>query len=247
MSFPFKGMPSLPFNILSNPPPPPQEDGIHKALAELPQPRKHYKWYYCTAEAGPDLDNPQDGLQSFLRGYFHLKSADWRGNDPKTLKGWEATELAKLPYYYVMPLKSTMSETVKISMADEDAAEVAKQSARWLDDEELDVYVEEFGRTGFQGALNWYRVTTDRRLMKDIELFAGRTITIPSLFLSGKKDWGTYQDPGAIEKMAEVCTQFKGVELVDGAGHWVQQEQPAKVIELVSRFLRDVKKDAILH
>jgi pimeloyl-ACP methyl ester carboxylesterase len=75
--------------------------------------------------------------------------------------------------------------------------------------------------------------------MTDIELFAGLTITIPCLFIGGKKDWGTYQEPGAIETMAEICTQFKGAELLEGAGHWVQQEQPERVVELVLGFLWD--------
>ena len=193
------------------------------------------------------MDNPKEDLHTFLRGYFHLKSADWKGNNPKPLRAWEATELAKLPYYYVMPLKVSMREAVSIGMANEDAAEVSKQSARWLDDEDLGVYVQEFGRNGFQGGLNWYRIATDPTHMKDAELFAGRTIDIPSMFIAGKKDWGTYQEPGAIEKMSEVCTKFKGAELLDGAGHWVQQEQPEKVVNLVAKFLRDVKKDAIPH
>jgi pimeloyl-ACP methyl ester carboxylesterase len=247
MSHPFKGTPSLPFDIVSNPQPLSQNEDVHKALAVLPQPRKHYKWYYSTAPAASEMDNPKEDLHTFLRGYFYLKSADWKGNDPKPLKAWEATELAKLPYYYVMPLKSTMREAVKISMADEDAAEVTKRSARWLDDKDLAVYVEEFGRNGFQGGLNWYRVATNPKHMKDVELFAGRKIDIPAMFISGKKDWGTYQEPGAIEKMSEVCTRFKGAELLDGAGHWAQQEQPEKVIDLVSKFLRDIKKDAISH
>jgi pimeloyl-ACP methyl ester carboxylesterase len=247
MSHPFKGAPSLPFDIVSNPPPPSEKEDVHKALAELPEPRKAYKWYYSTAPAAHEMDNPKEELHTFLRGYFYLKSADWRDNDPRPLKAWEATELAKLPYYYVMPLKSTMREAVKLSMTDEDATEVIKQSARWLDDKELSVYVQEWSRNGFQGGLNWYRVATDPNNMRDVELFAGRKIDIPSMFISGKKDWGTYQEPGAIENIAEVCTQFKGVKLLDGAGHWVQQEQPEKVIELVSQFLRDIKKDAISH
>jgi pimeloyl-ACP methyl ester carboxylesterase len=247
MSHPFKGIPSLPFDILSNPAPPEQNEDIHKALASLPEPRKHYKWYYSTRPAAHEMDNQKQDLHTFLRGYFHLKSADWAGNDPHPLQAWSATELAKLPYYYVMPLNSTMREAVAISMSDEDAASVTRQSATWLNDKDLGVYVQEFGRNGFQGGLNWYRIATDPKNMKDVELFAGRTIDVPSLFISGKKDWGAYQEPGAIEKMSEVCTKFKGAELVDGAGHWVQQEQPEKVVELVAKFLRDVKKDGILH
>jgi pimeloyl-ACP methyl ester carboxylesterase len=248
MSHPFKGSPSLPFNTVSNAPKSTREkEDVHNALAELPEPRKHYKWYYSTLPAASEMDNPKEDLHNFLRGYFHLKSADWKGNDPKPLKAWEATELGKLPYYYVMPLHASMRQAVKLSMANEDPATVSKQSARWLNDEDLGVYTQEFGRNGFQGGLNWYRVSTDPRHMKDVELFAGRKIDIPSLFISGKQDWGTYQEPGAIENMGEVCSQFKGIELIDGAGHWVQQEQPEKVTQLVSKFLRDIKVNAVYH
>jgi len=126
-------------------------------------------------------------------------------------------------------------------MASESSSSVSSLSSRWLTDSDLAVYVEEFGRTGFQGSLNWYRVATDPKWAKDVEMLAGRKIDIPCLFISGKKDWGTYQEPGAVEGMAEACTQFKGVELVEGAGHWAQQEQPEKVIELLSKFLGDLK------
>jgi pimeloyl-ACP methyl ester carboxylesterase len=83
--------------------------------------------------------------------------------------------------------------------------------------------------------------------MKDVELFAGKKIDVPALFISGKQDWGTYQEPGVVENMAEVCSQFKGAVLVDGAGHWVQQEQPEKTVGLVLKFLRDTKVDSISH
>jgi hypothetical protein len=66
-------------------------------LAKLDRPRKHYKWYYCTPEANADITEPKGGRYEFLRGYFHLKSAEWEGNDPHPLEGWKATELAKWP------------------------------------------------------------------------------------------------------------------------------------------------------
>lgn len=247
MSHPFEGTPSLPFDTVSNPQSPLQTEDIHEALAKLPQPRKHNKWYNSTALAASDMDNPKEDLHTFLLGYFYLKSANWKANDPKPLNSGEAAELAKLPYYYTMPLNSTMREAVKISLAGEDLSEVMKQCDGWLDKKDLNIYVQEFSRTGFQGGLNWYRVATDPKNMTDVELFVGRTIDVPSMFISGKKDWGTYREPGAIEKMNDLCTQFRGVELVDKAGHWVQQEQPENVIELVSKFLRVVKKDTIFH
>lgn len=248
-SHPFKGAPVLPFNTISQAQPKSEEqkEDIHKALAELPEPRKHYKWYYSTEPAADEMDNPKDSLHQFLRGYFHLKSADWKGNDPRSLKAWEASELAKLPYYYVMPLHSTMREAVTLSMKGEDSATVERLSNRWLNDTDLNVYAQEYGRNGFQGGLNWYRVSTNPENMKDVELFAGRKIDVPSMFISGEKDWGMYQEPGVVEKMSEVCTKFKGVKIVEGAGHWVQQEQPEKVVKLVLKFLGDVKVESISY
>ena len=58
---------------------------------------------------------------------------------------------------------------------------------------------------------------------------SGRSIDVPSCFISGQQDWGTYQRPGVFEAMqTTACTQMIGCHLVDGAGHWVQQEQPER-------------------
>jgi len=60
------------------------------------------------------------------------------------------------------------------------------------------------------------------------------------MFVGGKSDWGVYQTPGAFESMQKAaCTQMESVHLVGGAGHWVQQEQPEAVTQLLLRFLRN--------
>ena len=80
----------------------------------------------------------------------------------------------------------------------------------------------------------------DPKSMAEMHTFAGRTIDVPSMYVAGKSDWGTYQTPGAAEKMqTSACTRMVGFHLVDGAGHWVQQEQPEQVSELLIAFLRD--------
>ena len=61
---------------------------------------------------------------------------------------------------------------------------------------------------------------------------------MPSCFISGRQDWGIYQRPGAIEAMqSTACTDLRGVHLIDGAGHWVQQEQPVEVSRLLLSFI----------
>ena len=69
--------------------------------------------------------------------------------------------------------------------------------------------------------------------------FSGRTIDVPSMYIAGKSDWGVYQTPGAVDKMqASACTRMVGFHLLDGAGHWVQQEQPEEVSARLVAFLR---------
>ncbi len=116
------------------------------------------------------------------------------------------------------------------------AAEIAAN--RWLPDAELEVYSEEYARNGFQGGLNWYRVRTGGKVSGELEVFTGRTVDVPSTFISGRSDWGIYQTPGAIERMQKVaCTKMKEIHLIEGAGHWVQQEQPDEVNRLLLQFL----------
>ena len=178
-------------------------------------------------------DCPQ-GVHEFLRAYFQFKSADWPGNKPFRLASWSAGELAKMPTYYIMDRDKDMAATVAPEMPS--PREIA--ACRWLPDNELAVYSGEYKRTGFQGGLQWYRCRT-QGVNDDLNVFAGRTIDVPSMFVAGRSDWGIYQSPGAIERMQEsACTRMLGCHLLDGAGHWVQQEQPEAVAGLLLDFLR---------
>ncbi|MGE3270443.1 MAG: alpha/beta fold hydrolase, partial [Chloroflexota bacterium] len=116
---------------------------------------------------------------------------------------------------------------------------------QWLSDEELAVCRSEYGRTGFQGGLQGYRVGTHPPLGEELKLFSGRTIDVPSLFISGVSDWGAHQRPGRLEQMqTKACTDMRGVHFVPGAGHWVQQEQPEAVNQLLLQFLASQDKPA---
>jgi pimeloyl-ACP methyl ester carboxylesterase len=175
------------------------------------------------------------GLHAFLRAYYHMKSADWKQNQPHPLAARSAEEWAKLPRYYVMDLGKGMAETVASEMPS--AAAIA--ACTWLPEEELAVYSGEYGRTGFQGGLQSYRIGSSPRFGAELQLFSGRTIDQPSLFIAGKSDWGAFQNPGALERMQQgACTRMSGVTFVDGAGHWVQQEQPEEVSAVIVDFLR---------
>ncbi len=235
MSAPFGGPPSLPFDSAKTPPTISQGD-IHAELAELSRPRKHYQWYYSTPSANDDMWRCKEGIHAFLRAYYHHKSADWDDNRPFALEAWSAEELAQMPTYYIMDQNATMAETVAPFMPDERAIEACS----WLPDDELAVYVRAFEKTSFQGGLQWYRCMTDPALAQDLTLFSGMTIDVPACFIAGKSDWGVFQKPGDFERMQErACTRMSGCHLVDGAGHWVQQEQPGAVVDHLLTFFDD--------
>jgi pimeloyl-ACP methyl ester carboxylesterase len=237
MSAPFGGPPSLPFNTANDAEPTcgaASGPSIHDALAALRPPRKHYQWHYATRGANADMWRAPQGVHAFLRAYYHMKSADWPENTPFPLTAWRAEELAKLPRYYVMDLDHGMAATVAPALP----APAAAAACGWLPDEELRVYSAEYARTGFQGGLQSYRVGTDPAYAAELALWSGRAIEVPACFIAGARDWGVHQRPGQLEALqATACAQFRGVHLVEGAGHWVQQERPERVSELLAAFI----------
>ncbi|WP_293677705.1 alpha/beta hydrolase [uncultured Phenylobacterium sp.] len=230
MSAPFEGAPAAKAAPAAATP----ARDIHADLAALPRPRKLYHWYYGTRPANEDMWRAPQGVAAFLRAYYHVKSADWPGNRPHRLPRRDAESLAILPDYYAMPLEQTMAQVAAAYAPS--AAEVA--ACGWLTDDELAVYAREYSRTGFQGGLQWYRCATSGIAARDLRAFAGRTIDVPSLFIAGAADWGVYQTPGSFERMqTHGCTRMAGAHLIPGAGHWVQQEQPQAVADLLLGFL----------
>jgi len=241
MSSPFEGPPAVPFDTVngaSAPRPAMSDDELDAELAKLKPPRKYYMNYQRTRGANDNMLHAPQGLHAFFRAYYHYKSADWKGNQPHPLKARTADEMAQLPTYYVMERDKGMAETVAPFMPS--AAEIA--ACRWLTDAEVGVYATEYARTEFTGALQGYRVRrgSDPKSLAELRTFSGRSIDVPSMFIGGRSDWGVYQTPGVAERMRTIaCSRMVGFHLVDGAGHWMQQEQPEKVSRLLLDFLRD--------
>jgi pimeloyl-ACP methyl ester carboxylesterase len=109
----------------------------------------------------------------------------------------------------------------------------------WLEQRELDHYVSEFARTGFTGGIDWYR-NLDRNWLRTPQL-AGAKVAVPSLFVGGRNDPVLLMSPP--EAMHEWVTDHRGTVVVDGAGHWVQQEAPGPVNDALLGFLRSVHED----
>jgi pimeloyl-ACP methyl ester carboxylesterase len=102
----------------------------------------------------------------------------------------------------------------------------------WMSDDDLRLYVDEFTRTGFTGGLNWYR-NLDRN-WEQLAAYDGRTIDQPALFITGSRDPVRAFMPH--EAMTGSVTDLRDVVIIDGAGHWVQQECPEEVDEALIGF-----------
>ena len=108
----------------------------------------------------------------------------------------------------------------------------------WLSEEDLDVYVAEFERSGFRGPLNRYR-NVDRD-WEDLAAFHGRPIQIPALFVGGSKDGPTLWGAPSIEKFPSTLPKLWKSEILQGSGHWIQQERAEEINELLLGFLEHV-------
>jgi pimeloyl-ACP methyl ester carboxylesterase len=107
----------------------------------------------------------------------------------------------------------------------------------WLSTEEFDEYVRAFEVTGFTGPLNWYRNFDRNWELTDPAAggLAAHTITVPLLFLAGSADPVLGFTPR--DRVTEVATGGYREVLLDGAGHWLQQERPDDVNAVLLEFL----------
>ncbi|AKS32188.1 alpha/beta fold hydrolase [Mycolicibacterium goodii] len=103
----------------------------------------------------------------------------------------------------------------------------------WISADELAVYVEAFTRTGFTGPLNWYR-NFDRN-WELTESTPASTITAPTLFLAGSADPVLSFTPR--DHVRDVVAGDYREVLLDGAGHWLQQERADEVNAVLLEFL----------
>ncbi|MFF4255483.1 alpha/beta fold hydrolase [Streptomyces sp. NPDC001663] len=105
----------------------------------------------------------------------------------------------------------------------------------WLGEHELDVYAGEFERTGMTGALNRYR-SMDRD-WADLADHHGAPIRRPSFFAGGALDPSTVWLADAIEAYPTTLPGLTSSHVLDGCGHWIQQERPEEVNRLLIDWL----------
>lgn len=108
----------------------------------------------------------------------------------------------------------------------------------WLTQSDLDYYVAAFTRTGFTGGLNWYR-NFDRNWELTADLH-GASVTVPAAFIAGAADPVLAMSPP--DRMARYAPDLRATTIVEGAGHWVQQERPEEVNRALLAFLASLHR-----
>lgn len=112
-----------------------------------------------------------------------------------------------------------------------------------LSEGEFENYYRAFTRSGFGNPINYYR--NMHRNWQDSRPWHGAPLTVPTVFIAGAKDFVVATADGGlgsgVEAMRESCTDLRGLHLVPDAGHWVQQEAPERVNELLLEFLEGIE------
>jgi pimeloyl-ACP methyl ester carboxylesterase len=230
MSAPFGGAPALPLSEAAQ-----RAGEVHAALAALPRPAQalpallHHargRWRHVALRAG------RARLPARLLPTTRARTGPTTGRTG--WRPWGASELAKMPTYYVMDLHETMAQTVAHEMPSAEAI----AACRWLPDHELRVYSGEYGRNGFQGGLQWYRCATDASCVRELQLFSGRTIDVPSMFIAGRRRLGRLPKPGVVRiDQASACTPCAPPTCSTAPATGCSRRQPEAVSRLLMEFM----------
>jgi len=195
--------------LLSVPYSPPGPRRPTEAFAEMGGDEEFYICYF--QEPGRAEAEAEPDVRGWLAGFFAALSAD-------TMPGQGAPD----PHFV------SRGRTLRDRFP-------AGSRPGWLSEADLDVYAEEFERTGFTGALNRYR-NMDRD-WADLAAFDGAPVTQPSLFIGGGLDASTTWMADAISAFPATLPGLAAAHVLDGCGHWIQQERTAEVNQLLTGWL----------
>jgi pimeloyl-ACP methyl ester carboxylesterase len=107
----------------------------------------------------------------------------------------------------------------------------------WLSQADLDNYVAAFKRSGFRGPINWYRnFDLNWELLPFLD---GAKILQPAVFATGSLDGVLKFTGSAYEDLETNVPRLVGKHLIPGVGHWVQQERPTEINELLIGFFKE--------
>jgi pimeloyl-ACP methyl ester carboxylesterase len=108
----------------------------------------------------------------------------------------------------------------------------------WVTEADINVYVDEFTRSGFRGPLNWWR-NIDRG-WELMAAFAGAQVAVPALYMAGERDFVATVFQKDIAGLSVLVPKLRRTVMLPGCGHWTQQERPAEVSAAMVAFLRQL-------
>ena len=216
-------------------PTPPQLEPVPREI--MKKARFHYMLHHCLPYAEQEYDKHRD--EFLYRVYAYSKGCSIQNGTPEhDIHG------------LMFPHAATISKTQPL-----DATTAPGWWTRmprptslpsWLTQTDLEYYQNEFRRSGFYGALCWYRAADlNFTLMKELLEDGGDRVLPPALFLTGEYDmvnklYGKNNQQVADRVQANVPNLIREPIFVQDCGHWIQQEKPQKVNEALQDFLETI-------
>ena len=174
--------------------------------------RDYYRLFF--QEPGKAEADLESDIERTMRGFLYLISGD-------ALQNGDLQE----PFDGHFPIGETLTQQLVIPA----------ELPQWISEDDLAFYVDQITNSGFRGGLNWYR--NINRLPAITAPFLGSTIEQPSFYMGGSTDLIAGNTPEAISTMEQTLSDLRHCEIIDGAGHWIQQERAAEVNAAVLAFL----------
>ncbi|HTN81556.1 MAG TPA: alpha/beta hydrolase [Acidimicrobiales bacterium] len=171
---------------------------------------KSFMYILYFQEPGVAEANLGADVRKSIRGFMYVASGDI---DPSEITWGQRGRDATMTDHFVDP----------------------KALPSWLTDADVDFYTGEFERVGFRGGLNWYRNID--RTWELTAAWAGAVVTPPALFIAGTRDGVIAMNPGAVEQLPTVVPNLRRTVMLEGCGHWTQQERPDEVNAAMLEFL----------
>ena len=174
--------------------------------------RFFYQLYF--QEPGKAEKELDENIKLSLLKIYYAGSGDAPSDIFRSQKGPNSKMLTDLPYPESFPI--------------------------WLSEADLDYYTNQFEGRGFRPSLNRYR--NQERDWKDLPLLANARIQVPSCFIGGEKDKVLKFVPNVdlVQNMRRWMDNLQICEIIENIGHWVQQENPKKVNELLIKFVKNL-------
>lgn len=197
------------------------------------------------AVSGPDLDFYQvyfgaltgiiDEVEQDLRGW--VRDLTW------TVSG-EAAIQSGLSFDAVDPVELIRASALCLAPGSRMRERFLSPPAMpdWFNEADLGVFAGALERGGMAGPLSYYHNIEAN--WHDLADLADRPLTVPAMYLGAQYDVGTWWGEEAVARAGERIPNFMGARILEGAGHWLQQEKPAETNDVILEFLRALKSGA---